>query len=256
MLRLPSCALFLFGFFLFSSCQQDTSEKINVAVAANVQFPMETIAQAFFMETGLDCNLIVGSSGKLTAQIKNGADFDLFLSANMKYPDDLFANGFTVEEPQVYAYGKLVLWTLERGIMPSIDRLLDPAVKHIALANPRNAPYGEAALAILKNAQVYNELEEKLVYGESISQTNQFITSGAAQIGFTAKSVVLSIQMDGQGSWLELDDRLYDPLAQGMVLINKEEGPSKTALRFYEFMTSARAQGILGNFGYGLTPDE
>ena len=233
------------------SCQRDDTASLNIATAANMQFAMQAITTAFTMETGIKCNMIVSSSGKLTAQIREGAPFDVLVSANMKYPQALHEDSLSWTEPKVYAYGKLVLWSMAASIMPDIESLGSDSLKFVAVANPQNAPYGQAAMKVLENLGHLPDIESKLVYGESIAQTNQFITSGAAELGFTAKSVVLSNQMGGQGSWLEVDASLYDPIAQGVVLLKNSEQVDQ-ARQFYNFLFSERAQSILVNFGYAI----
>ena len=132
---------------------------------------------------------------KLTAQIKQGAPFDIFVSADMKYPQDLFESSFSKEPPWVYALGKLVLWSKGRKLESVRSALQDSGVQHIAIANPMTAPYGKAAKEVLVKYHLWDEIQPKLVFGESISQTNQFIQSGAADFGFTAKSIVMAPQM-------------------------------------------------------------
>ncbi|MBE0650749.1 MAG: molybdate ABC transporter substrate-binding protein [Bacteroidales bacterium] len=224
--------------------------KITIAVAANMQFAMRALTQTFAKETGIECDLIISSSGKLTAQIKAGAPYDVFVSADMKYPDNLYKAGFALEEPKIYAYGKLVLWSINDSIKPSLAILKTDAIKHIACANPKTAPYGVAAIQALKHFGVYNLVENKLVYGESISQTNQFIISESAELGFTAKSVVLSPDFKGSGNWIEIDPNSYSPIAQGVIVIKRNKPEESKALKFYNFLFSPEAKKILENFGY------
>ena len=174
--------------------------KITIAVAANMQFAMRALTHAFEKQNGITCDLIISSSGKLTAQIKAGAPYDLFVSADMKYPEDLYKSGFALEEPKIYAYGKLVLWSMDQEVKPSLAVLKTQAIKHIACANPKTAPYGVAAVEALKHYGLYNQVKSKLVYGESIAQTKQFIISESAELSFTAKSVVLSPDLKGSGT--------------------------------------------------------
>ena len=145
--------------------------------------------------------------------------------------------------------GKLVLWSIKKGVNPSIDLLTDEKIKHIAIANPKTAPYGQAAVDALNHFDLLEKVEKKLVYGESISQTNQFIISGSAQIGFTAKSVVLSPKITGTGQWAPIDEKSYTPIAQGVVILKKDI-PSENAEKFYSFLFSDHSKKILENFGY------
>ena len=236
--------------FLVSCGGKDRSQGLTVAVAANMQFAMEEIVMAFTEETGVPCDLIFGSSGKLTAQIVEGAPFDVLVSADMKYPESLQEKGLAESAPAVYAYGSLVLWTLEDSLELSLTALKSEEVRHIALANPKTAPYGVAAQDVLWHYGLYDAVKEKLVFGESIAQTNQFITSGAAEAGFTALSVVLSPQMQGKGQWITPDPAAYQPIAQGMVVVRREGRSTENGMAFRDFVFSDRAREILAKFGY------
>ena len=178
---------------------------LTIATAANMQFAMQELADRFSADTGIACNLTVGSSGKLTAQISEGAPFDLFVSADMKYPQTLYEGGLGVSPPRAYAYGSLVIWTLSETLEPDLGSLTQNVVQHIAIANPETAPYGKAARQALEHYGLYRAVQPKLVYGESIAQTNQFVISGAAEAGITALSAVRSPQMQGMGYWKVLD---------------------------------------------------
>jgi len=227
---------------------------ITVAAAANVQFTLDDLKAEFKKETGIGVNTILGSSGKLTSQIENGAPFDVFLSADMKYPTKLFKDGFSSDEPKVYGYGALVLWTMkDLDLTAGIGVLGAPGVLKIAIANPDVAPYGREAINALKFYNIYTQLQKELVLGESISQANQFIATGAADIGITAKSVVLASNMKGRGKWVEVDPQAYKPIEQGVVVLKYAQlNHSKEAKAFYDFIFSAPAQEIFKKYGYKL----
>jgi molybdate transport system substrate-binding protein len=235
------------------SCSEKKKATITIATAANMQFAMNEITTKFFQQTGVKCEVIVSSSGKLTAQIKEGAPYDIFISADLKFPNELFVSGFTIAKPTVYAYGKLVIWTLNENIQPSFEILKSNQIKHIAVANPKTAPYGLAAEEVLKKEGLFQQIEEKLVYGESIAQTNQFITTQAAEIGFTAKSVVLSPNIKGKGTWIEINNTTYAPISQGVVLLKNGTGNKNHAQQFFNFLLSAEGREILNNFGYSTS---
>lgn len=247
----PALKLIIASLIFLSACEGTPKKQLTIATAANMQFAMKELAQTFTNATGIACQPVISSSGKLTAQIKEGAPFDLLVSADLKYPETLHQDGFTLEPPKVYAYGKLVLWTYQGERQPQLDQLADQKVKHIALANPKTAPYGQAAVEVLTRKRIYQDVESRLVFGESIAQTNQFITSGAAEYGFTAKSVVLSPQMLDKGRWLEIEDGQYQPIRQGVVLLKQSHEP-ELARRFYEFLFSAEAKTILERYGYSV----
>lgn len=233
------------------ACKPISKKSLIVATAANVQFAMDELIQEFEMETRIHCEIILGSSGQLTAQITEGAPYDVFVSANMKYPNELYKNGLASSKPEVYANGVLVLWTLQNISDLSLERLSSDNVQHIAIANPRTAPYGEAAVDALKKLGLYERVSSKLVFGESVSQTNQFILSGSAELGFTAKSVVLAKEMKDQGVWIEIPDSLYKPIAQGVAVIKRDD--NENAQRFAKFLLSDRAGQILKNYGYNVS---
>jgi molybdate transport system substrate-binding protein len=235
--------------FLISSCVSEDTPRINIATAANMQFVMEELTRVFTEQTRVECQVIVSSSGKLTAQVKEGAPFDVFVSADMKYPTELSNSGFSSGRPEIYAYGKLVLWSMDETIIPSVELLKQPEIEHIALANPKTAPYGAASIEFLNHFGIYDDLKDKLVFGESISQTNQFVISGSAQIGFTSKSVVMSSEMRGKGNWIDLDENAYSAIAQGAIILKKDQIKPGVE-QFYNFLFSEESEKILVNFGY------
>ncbi|HUH46621.1 MAG TPA: molybdate ABC transporter substrate-binding protein [Arenibacter sp.] len=235
---------------LLISCRQTPSEKISIAAAANMQLPMEAIAKRFTDKYQIPCELIIGSYGKVTAQIVEGAPYDIFVAANMKYPEAVYNAGKAMARPEVYAHGKLVLWSMSLDTPVSINTLTETSIRHIAIANPKTAPYGLAALEVLHHYGLFAELENKLVYGESIAQTDQFITSKAAQVGFTAMSTVLSPRMKGKGHWMEIDAEKYAPIGQGVVTLKRKGIEVQGVGEFYDFLFSDEAKEILKDFGY------
>lgn len=238
----------IFLSFLQISCT--SSKSLKVATSANMQFAMDEIVAEFEQKYDIEVDLIVSSSGKLTSQIEQGAPFDVFVAANMKYPMELFNKGYTVNEPKVYAEGKLVLWTMG-DYEPFLEMLADESITKIAIANPEIAPYGSAAVDLLKKHKLYDVVEHKLVFGESVSQTNQFITTRNADIGFTAKSAVLSPKMKGKGNWIDLNEEDYSPILQGVV-IPKNAPNMDDAVRFHDFLFSDASKEILVKFGYSI----
>ncbi|MEW7290807.1 molybdate ABC transporter substrate-binding protein [Aquimarina sp. 2304DJ70-9] len=244
--------LIFIGTLLIIACAQQQSNTLHIAVASNMQFAMKELSKEFTHQTGIECDLIISSSGKLTAQIKEGAPFDIFVSANMKYPNELFKSGYTTNKPKVYAYGKLVMWSMIDDINPSIDILKSSKIKHIAIANPKTAPYGNAAIEVLKQHDIYEDIKDKLVFGESISQTNQFIISKSAEIGFTSKSIVLSPEIKGKGNWTDINTTQYSPVNQGVVILKSNPSKQANAKAFYDFLLSVNAKKILENYGYSV----
>lgn len=213
-----------------------------------MQFAMEEIAIAFEKEHGTQVDLIISSSGKLTSQIEQGAPFDVFVSADMKYPQYLYDHNLTTKAPEIYAYGQLVLWTLNEG-KPSIESLTNNNIEKIAIANPKTAPYGQASMDVLKTHGLYLLVENKLIYGESVSQCNQFISTKSADIGFTSMSTVLAPNMKTTGHWIKIDSTDHSPITQGVVVLKKSK-KQKEAQLFYDFLMSDLAQNILAQHGY------
>ncbi|MEQ9301196.1 MAG: molybdate ABC transporter substrate-binding protein [Cyclobacteriaceae bacterium] len=233
------------------SCSTREPRTMTIAAAANVQYAIDSLVSVFELDTGTDCEVVISSSGKLTAQISKGAPYDIFLSADMRYPKTLFDNGLLKNEPIIYAQGSLVLWGPTNIDSDDLWKLLrSDEMKYIAIANPKTAPYGIAAMEALSSMKLMDVVADKLIYGESIAQTNHFITSGAAGLGFTAKSVVMTRLMKDKGYWLEVDPNHYVPIDQGMAIINHEGYELPAAQIFYDFMLSPKAQSILKYFGY------
>lgn len=237
--------------FAFPCCSENKKgEKVTIAAAASMQYAIGALVQNFEVQTGIRCDLIIGSSGKLTAQILEGAPYDLLLSADMKYPSEIYKSGMALGPPATYGSGQLVLWTTKEGLQPSIMLLKDSAIDHIAIANPQTAPYGKAAMEVLSHYGLFDSLAHKLVYGESISQANQFITSKAAELGFTSMAVVLSPGLKDQGSWVALDSKSYSKIQQGVVIINRDQANFADIRVFYDYLFSKEAKILLKNYGY------
>ncbi|HJW54765.1 MAG TPA: molybdate ABC transporter substrate-binding protein [Burkholderiaceae bacterium] len=243
-----------FAGLLMWVCPPVFADTLSIAVAANLQYTFDELRAGFKAETGHDLQATYNSSGKLTAQIMNGAPFDAFLSADMAYPERLYKEGFAVAAPKPYAYGTLVLWTMKPVTLSAWQMLLSSAaIDKIALANPQTAPYGREAMKVLTYYKLDTALKTKLVFGESISQTNQYIHSRAADIGFTAKSVVVSPALKGQGKWIELPKDSYTPIAQGAVILRHgQQNNPDLARQFHDFLYSPKARAIYERNGYLL----
>jgi len=251
--RIFSCFWPVFAcFWLFLGCAEKKYENLSIATSANMQYAMQELINEFSASSQIGCNMIVSSSGKLTNQIKAGAPYAIFVSADMKYPNELYKSGLTYQKPRVYAYGKLVLWTVNDKLALNLGTLKNPDIKHIAMANPKTAPYGTAAMQTLKYYKLRDVVKEKLVFGESIAQTNQFITSKAAEMGFTAKSVILSSALENSGHFIEIDDHAYTKISQGVVRIKRDKNSETASQAFYDFMFSPEGKKILEKHGYAV----
>ena len=228
---------------------------IHVATAANMSYALPKIIEAFHtLHPQIKVEMLIGGSGKLATQISNGAPFDLFLSANMAYPQSLYENGLTVAKPVIYAQGALVLFsTKKRNFSKGINLLYQTSIEKIAIANPKTAPYGIAAMEALKRSALLDAIRHKFVYGESISQTVIYATR-VADVGIIAKSALYSPQLSHylEGiNWYEIDAKLYTPISQGMVLL-KRASVNSDAEVFYAFMQSDKAKEIMKKFGYSI----
>lgn len=235
------------------SAQADLAQ-LTIAAAANVQYAMEDLKTDFRKASGIDVKAVYGSSGKLCAQIRNGAPFDVFVSADMHYPDSLSRWGYAPAKALPYAYGKLVIWTAKKvNLEKGLAVLADTALGKIAVADPQRAPYGREAVKAIRHTGTWAAAEPRLVFGESVSQVNQYILLGAAGIGITSKSTVLSAEMKDVGTWREIDSAAYDPIAQGAVICKygADEHPEASA-RFLAYLHSPPARAILVRYGYGL----
>lgn len=249
---LKHAIMLLVAILLFGCKLPQTNDRLHLAVASNMQYAIAELIKEFTRSTGIECEVSIGASGQLYAQILEGAPFDVFISADMTYPMAVQKAGMAAGSPKIYAYGKIVIWTGTEAIDPTFDGLKNEKVTHIAVANPRLAPYGMAALQTLKFHNVYRDIESKLVYGENISQTHQFITTGAAEAGITAKSIVLSPEIKGKGTYTNIDESTYDPIAQGMVIITDTNPDYSKEIQFVNFLTSDPAKMILHRYGYGI----
>lgn len=243
-----------FAAILLACMAPSRAATLTVAVAANVQYAFAEVAAAFEQETGHQIRPVYNSSGKLTAQVMHGAPFDVFLSADMEYPEKLHREGLTLGSPAVYAHGTLVLWTLNAFDLSEWRQLLtSKQVRSIAIANPKVAPYGREAVSALAHLGLKTVLRPKLIYGESVSQVNQYTHSRAADLGITAKAVVMAPEMRDQGRWVDLPPESYRPIAQGVVVLKSgAKTPSEAAISLRDFTLSPRARAIFSRYGYQL----
>lgn len=238
--------------FLVTSRIAD-AETALVAVAANFTKPMAEIAEAFEKSTGHTAKLSYGSSGKFVAQFENGAPFEVFLSADDTSPAKLEESGLGVTGSRfTYAIGKLVLWSASPNLVDSQGQALNSGnFKHIALAYPKLAPYGVAAVDTLKNLGLLEKLTPLFVQGENIAQTLQFVNSGNAELGFVALSQVIENGKIGSGSGWIVPATLYRPILQDAVLLKTgAENPAAKAL--LEFLKTPPALAIIEKYGYAL----
>lgn len=230
-----------------------SASEFTVAVASNFLSPMKDLVSVFEAESNHDARIVSASSGKLYAQIKNGAPFDLFFSADQEKPILLEQDGLVVNNTRrTYAIGQLALWSMSIDLTNIGDEVLKRGeFKKIAIANPKFAPYGKAAVKVMENLTLTSALEKKIVRGENISQTFQFVSTGNAEIGFVALSQLKNNLYSESGSAWLVPREYYSPIYQDAVLLkSKNPDTALAALEFYEFLKSQRAKKIIENFSY------
>lgn len=229
------------------------AETVLVAVASNFTKPMTEIAEEFAKETGHSAKLSFGSSGKIVSQLENGAPFEMFLSADDEKPLKLEQAGLTVPGSRfTYALGTLVLWSAKPAYVDDQGQVLAKGgFSHLALADPKLAPYGAAAMQVLTNMGLQDKLQTLLVQGENISQAHQFVSTGNAELGFVALSQVIKDGKIGEGSGWIIPAAMHTPIRQDVVLMKTgAENPAAPAL--LAFLKAAPAKAIIEKYGYGL----
>lgn len=227
------------------------ADEVQVAVAANFTVPMQKIAADFEKDSGHRVQLVFGSTGKFYAQIKNGAPFEILLAADDETPAKLEKEGVAVVGSRfTYAIGKLVLWSTQAGFVDSAGDVLHKGdFKHLAIANPKLAPYGAAAVETLTALKLIDAVQSKLVQAENITQTQQFITSGNAELGFVALSQVSKDGKIGEGSGWVVPANLYQPIRQDAVLLAKGQGKAAPAA-LLAYLRGDKAKAIIKSYGY------
>ena len=246
---------FLAAVLLAFLAQPAMAEEMLVAAASDLSFVLPELAARFEKETGHTVKLSFGSSGNLFSQIENGAPFDLFFSADLDYPRRLEVAG-RVEPGTFYPFakGRLVLW-VSNGSGLDLGRglrlLLDPAVHKIAIANPRHAPYGRAAVAALQHGKIYESVEQKLVFGENISQAAQFVESGNADVGILALSLAVAPAMKSKGRYFQIPQNAHPPIEQAAVIL-KSSHRKQAAQQFLRFLKKPETISLLQQHGFSI----
>lgn len=227
--------------------------EVHVAVAANFTAPMQKIAAAFGADSGHRAVLAFGATGKLYAQIANGAPFEIFMSADDETPARLAREGLAKAPSRfTYAIGRLVLWSPDEGVVDDRGAVLQSgSFRHLAVANPRTAPYGAAAMSTLEKLGALPALGPRLVQGENITQTFQFVATGNAELGFVAASQLLKDGKALGGSRWDVPAAFYEPIRQDAVLLVKgADNPAAAAL--IAFLKSDKARAMIRSYGYEL----
>ena len=239
--------------FLACLCVAANAQAVlRVAAAADLEPVLPPILQQFEKETGIHAEATYKASAGLTAQIQNGAPFDIFFAANQGYPRRLADSGLTTAAPVVYANGTLVLWTRKDAhLTPSLDLLRGNRIQRLAIASPDRAPYGKAAVAALRSLGLYDALQPRFATAENIAQTAQFVDSGNAQAGLISMTSALTPRLKADGAFFVIPRNLYPPLHQAAVVL--KSSPNRAAAqKLLDFVLSPAIQGQLQNSG--LTP--
>ena len=260
MLRIPRIPwLLLLGLLVAAGCaapglkggpaaEPTRSDTLLVAAAADLQFAFTEIGRRFEAQTGQRVTFSFGSTGNLTAQIENGAPFDVFAAANVSYIDRLREKGLILPDTvQLYAQGRIVLAVNRRsGVQATrLEDLLAPEVTRVAIANPAHAPYGVAAMQALQNAGVWERIQPKLVYGENVRQTLQFVQTGNVPVGIVARSIADVPEV----SWTLIDARLHEPINQAIAVVRGTRH-EEAARAFIAFVNSATGREIMKRYGF------
>ncbi|MGI9101526.1 MAG: molybdate ABC transporter substrate-binding protein [Terriglobales bacterium] len=230
------------------------AQTLTVAAAADLGPALRQLAVDFQERTGIKVALVLGSSGSLATQIEHGAPYDVFLSADMAFPHRLVNEGHGAGEVRLYAMGKLVLWVLNSSGIDvralGFKTLTAPGVRKIAIANPAHAPYGRAAVAALRGANLYEPLKSRLVLGETVSQAAEFVSSGNAQVGIVPLSLALASELAQKGRWWKIPANTYPPIEQGGIVLKKSTNAA--AETFMRYLTSSAAAAVLRRSGFNV----
>lgn len=229
------------------------ADEIRLAAAADLRFAMDEIISVFKQQHPNDrIEVSYGSSGKFHSQIQNGAPFDLFFSADIALPRSLAQAGQASGEVHSYAIGRIVLWSLRRdGQALNLNDLPRTKISRIAIANPKHAPYGMRAVEALKTAKVWSSVENRLVYGENIAQTAQFVQTGNAEVGIIALSLAITPEFTASGHYTLIPADMHMPLEQGFIVLKRAQN-NPLAQKFADFFNGARVRSIMVRYGFTL----
>jgi molybdate transport system substrate-binding protein len=251
----------LFGFLAFMYLCLPLvagAAEIKVAAASDLTFAFKDVVAGFERQTGNRVRLTYGSSGNFFSQIQNGAPFDLFFSADVSFPRKLEAAGLA-ESGSIYEYakGEIVIWVPNASkldLSKGLTVLLDPSIRKIAIANPIHAPYGAAAVAAMKSAGIYDQVKDKIIQGENISQAAQFVHSGNAEVGIVALSLALAPAMKSDGRYVVIPPKYYPPLIQAAVILESSR-EKDVANQFLKFLKQPETVAVMQRYGFVVPED-
>jgi len=253
---------------VLSGCRSETitsqaglpARDVSLAAASDLKFALDDIVQQFGKENkSVRVTITYGSSGNFYSQLANQAPFDMYFSADLAYPRQLAEQGMAWPGSEfTYAVGHLVIWvptasTIDVGTL-KMEALRSPSIRHVAIANPKHAPYGRAAEAAMRSHGVYDSIKDKLVFGENVAQTFQFVQSGAADIGIVALSLALAPEARSQGRYWEVPLDAHPLIEQGGIILKRTKQP-ESAQAFRSFVLGAEGQQVLKKFGFFLRKD-
>lgn len=230
--------------------------KVTVAAAADLKFALDEIVTTFKQANpGDEVDVIYGSSGKFHTQIQQGAPYDLYFSADIAFPRALAKKGFAASGVKPYALGRIVLWSASLdATQMTLASLTDPKITRIAIANPKHAPYGKRAEEALRSAGLWESVAPKLVYGENIAHTAQFVQTGNAQVGVIALALAMHPELARKGGYWLIPDNLHEPLEQGFIITRRAAG-NALARRLADYMDSSAARAVMSRYGFMFPGD-
>ncbi|MFY0568515.1 molybdate ABC transporter substrate-binding protein [Archangium lansingense] len=239
--------------------RSEQKRTLTIAAASDLKFALDELLEEFrAKQPGTEVQVTYGSSGNFLAQLSNGAPFDVFLSADVAYPRKLAEQGLVADEVFLYAVGRIVVWVPKGSPLHveqrGMEALREPAARRIAIANPQHAPYGRAAEAAMKSLGVYDALKDKLVLGENIAQTAQFVQSGAADAGVIALALALAPAMKERGSYWEVPLEAYPRMEQGGAILKKAKDP-ELARQFRDYLLGTEGNALLKRYGFSLVKE-
>lgn len=249
-MKIVKCLLLILSLLMSVAVRAET---VTIAAAADLKFAMDEIVASFMKANPADkVEVIYGSSGKFLTQIQRGAPYDLYFSADIAYPRQLARAGFAASAVKPYAFGRIVLWsaTMDASRM-TLTSLTEAGITRIAIANPKHAPYGKRAEEALRASGVWEKVEPKLVFGENIAHTAQFVQTGNAQVGIIALALAVNPELAAKGGYWLIPDTLHQPLEQGYIITQRAAG-NALAKRFADYMGSKPARAVMAKHGFVL----
>lgn len=257
-MKTPARIFSLFCAIVILASSSLQAGQMSITAASDLQYAMKDIIKAYLRKNPDDSvSAVYGSSGKAFSQIENGAPYDMFFSADISYPQKLKTSGSAISDPKPYAIGRMTVWVAKSSGLDArkgIRLLTDPKVRKIAMANPEHAPYGRIARQVMEHYKMYDNVKNRIVLGENIQQTAQFVQTGAADVGMIAYSLALAPVLAKEGNYYLVPENTHKPIVQGYVLL-KPAAENQTARKFERFIGSAEARAIFKRYGFAL-PNE